>query len=103
MKALAVDTIEVFKDDGRVRKLLRKGKYAEVAEHVFATSVLQPDFDADAVLDAADEGEVGLMALAVDAAYADQVAGLDESWLEIQATMAVLPSLTWPKGIKFAK
>ncbi len=101
VKALAVDTVEVFKDNKRVRKMLKKGNYDDVVEYVFSLCILQPEFDNDSILDASEEGVEGLQALAVDAAYIDMLLSLSVAWTEVNAAMTVMPSLTWPKGIKF--
>ena len=103
VKAVANDTAEVFKDNKHIRKMLRAGDYEGVAHHVVVASTMQPEYDNDDIINAADQGVDGLVELAVDADYADKVVGLAMSWTEIEMTKQTLPRLTWPKGIKIAK
>jgi hypothetical protein len=103
VKALAADTVDLFDDDQRKRicKALAKGNYTDVAEQVLASCMLQPRFDNNAIVDAFERGPHGLEVLGYDAVHIDKVISLSAAWTDIQTAMMVLPSLTWPKGIKF--
>ena len=95
VKAVVTDTLELFKDDKYVRKLVKKGKYDELAEYVTVVAIVQADFDASDIV-RATEKKKGLQKLAVDAAFGEQVRDLEDSWVELVTTSNLLPSLTWP-------
>jgi hypothetical protein len=80
VRACALDTVKVFRDDKYIRKMLKKGKYGKIASYVLNLS--PPNF--------------------IDPVLADQLVTLNVAWAEIKQTKSQ-SDLTWPKGIKVSE
>jgi hypothetical protein len=95
VKAVAVDTLELFKDDKRVRRFVRRGEYSLLGDHIMIKEAEFPEIDSSDVLATADSPE-DAQQLLVDAWYEEKLFDLNQQWMALRTTAHQLPSLTWP-------
>lgn len=95
VKAAAADTLDLFKDDKYVRRLIRQGRYSLLGDHVMVQEAGFPEIDCTDVLAEADSPD-GLQQLLVDASFELKLFELNQEWMALRTTASRLPSLTWP-------
>lgn len=95
VKAVVGDTLDLFKDDKYVRRLIRKGQYGLLADHIMVQDASFPEIDCTDVLAEADSPE-GMQQLLVDASFELKLFELNQEWMALVMTASRLPSLTWP-------
>lgn len=96
VKAAVADTLDLFKDDKYVRRLIRKGQYSLLGDHVMVQEAMLLEIDCTDVLAEADSPD-GLQQLLVDASFELKLFELNQEWMALRTTASRLPtSLTWP-------
>jgi hypothetical protein len=95
VKAVVADTLDLFKDDKYVRRLIRKGHYGLLGDHIMVQEAGFPEIDCTDVLAEADSPD-GMQQLLIDASFELKLFELNQAWMALCTTANRLPSLTWP-------
>lgn len=95
VKAVVADTLDLFKDDKRVRRFIRKGQYSLLSDYVMIKEAEFPEIDCTDVLAEANYPD-GMQQLLIDASFEMKLFELNQEWMALRTTASRLPSLTWP-------
>ena len=97
---LAVESVNLFKDDKEVRRLVRNGKFKKLIELLEWELDNRPEMNGETILAAVEGGPVAVMALPMEAQFINDLEDLLIEWIVVASAKRMMPSLRWPPGFK---